>query len=230
MPDRSGFTLGLILTGWSTSRLLASRPTPNPGESFTRSFARGQGGRRRARHTYVRGRQETETTASPAQSPSQEPFPSIALGVGRCCDVDISPKAMRYSEISRLLAGVSQKMLTQTLRSLERDGLLTRTAPPTVTVTHELTDLGLPLHHMTRGLRNWGQKHMAEVLAAATTTTPHLPRRSAASWPPAAVPVPPSELKQAPPALHPTRCALRHRNPLVTVQLDTPHDALPVLD
>lgn len=78
-----------------------------------------------------------------------------------------APKAMRYSEISRLLAGVSQKMLTQTLRSLERDGLLTRTAKPTVpvTVSYELTDLGLSLHHMTRGLRSWAQTHMAEVLA-----------------------------------------------------------------
>src|ERR1035438_4595520 len=35
------------------------------------------------------------------------------------------PRSMRYSELSRLLAGVSQKMLTQTLRSLERDGLIT---------------------------------------------------------------------------------------------------------
>ncbi|MFG3340911.1 winged helix-turn-helix transcriptional regulator [Glycomyces sp. NPDC048151] len=78
-----------------------------------------------------------------------------------------APKAMRYSEIARLLAGVSQKMLTQTLRSLEHDGLLTRTVTPTVpvTVTYELTDLGLSLHHMTRGLRNWAQTHMAEVLA-----------------------------------------------------------------
>ncbi|MFD4443873.1 winged helix-turn-helix transcriptional regulator [Nocardia sp. NPDC058519] len=78
-----------------------------------------------------------------------------------------SPEAMRYSEISRLLVGVSQKMLTQTLRSLERDGLLTRTVTPTVpvTVTYELTDLGLSLHHMTRGLRTWAQTHMTEVLA-----------------------------------------------------------------
>lgn len=77
------------------------------------------------------------------------------------------PKAMHYSEISRLLAGVSQKMLAQTLRSLENDGLLTRTVTPTVpvTVSYELTDLGLSLHHMTRGLRNWAQTHMAEVLA-----------------------------------------------------------------
>jgi DNA-binding HxlR family transcriptional regulator len=78
-----------------------------------------------------------------------------------------APKAMRYSEISRLLAGVSQKMLTQTLRSLERDGLLTRTVTPTVpvTVSYELTGLGLSLHQMTRGLRSWAQTHMAEVLA-----------------------------------------------------------------
>ncbi|WSW75445.1 helix-turn-helix transcriptional regulator [Streptomyces sp. NBC_00996] len=79
----------------------------------------------------------------------------------------IAPKAMRYSEIYRLLAGVSQKMLTQTLRSLERDGLLTRTVTPTVpvTVSYELTDLGLSLHRMTRGLRDWAQIHMTEVLA-----------------------------------------------------------------
>src|SRR3984957_6010550 len=45
------------------------------------------------------------------------------------------PRSMRYSELARLLAGVSQKMLTQTLRSLERDGLVTRTVTPTVPVT-----------------------------------------------------------------------------------------------
>ncbi len=75
-------------------------------------------------------------------------------------------RAMRYSEISRLLAGASQKMLTQTLRSLERDGAITRTVTPTVpvTVTYELTDLGCSLHNMTRGLRAWAQGHMDEVL------------------------------------------------------------------
>src|SRR4030088_2936769 len=77
----------------------------------------------------------------------------------------------RYSEVSHQLAGVSQKMLTQTLRSLERDGVLTRTVTPTVPVTasYELTDLGHSLHDMTRGLRSWAQSHMDEVLTHRAT-------------------------------------------------------------
>lgn len=77
------------------------------------------------------------------------------------------PQPLRYSELSRRLAGVSQKMLTQTLRSLERDGLLTRTVTPTVpvTVTYELTDLGLSLHDLMRGIKAWAEAHMDEVLA-----------------------------------------------------------------
>jgi DNA-binding HxlR family transcriptional regulator len=77
------------------------------------------------------------------------------------------PRPMRYSELLRLLAGVSQKMLTQTLRSLERDGLVTRTATPTVpvTVSYELTDLGLSLHQTMRGIKTWAETHMDDVLA-----------------------------------------------------------------
>jgi DNA-binding HxlR family transcriptional regulator len=74
---------------------------------------------------------------------------------------------LRYSELARRLAGVSQKMLTQTLRSLERDGLLTRTVTPTVpvTVTYELTALGLSLQQLMHGLKDWAESHMGEVLA-----------------------------------------------------------------
>lgn len=77
------------------------------------------------------------------------------------------PPTMRYSGLSRRLAGVSQKMLTQTLRSLERDGLITRTVTPTVpvTVTYELTDLGLSLHGLMRDVKGWAETHMDEVLA-----------------------------------------------------------------
>ncbi|MEU4316019.1 helix-turn-helix domain-containing protein [Nocardia sp. NPDC024068] len=77
------------------------------------------------------------------------------------------PRAMRYSELSRRLSGVSQKMLTQTLRGLEADGLLTRTITPTVpvTVTYELTALGLSLQEVMRGIKFWAEAHMDEVLS-----------------------------------------------------------------
>ncbi|GII80489.1 transcriptional regulator [Sphaerisporangium rufum] len=77
------------------------------------------------------------------------------------------PRPMRYSELARKLAGVSQKMLTQTLRSLERDGLVSRTVTPTVpvTVTYELTELGRSLQQVIRGLKVWAEAHMDEVAA-----------------------------------------------------------------
>jgi DNA-binding HxlR family transcriptional regulator len=88
-----------------------------------------------------------------------------ALGSGPECTGD--PRAMRYSELARTLAGVSPKMLTQSLRSLELDGLVSRTATPTVpvTVTYELTQLGLSLLGVIRGLKAWAESNMDEVLA-----------------------------------------------------------------
>lgn len=92
-----------------------------------------------------------------------------ALGGDEAADPAEPPTggALRYSELARRLAGVSQKMLTQTLRSLERDGLLTRSVTPTVpvTVSYELTELGHSLTTVTRSLRHWAQAHMDEVLA-----------------------------------------------------------------
>ena len=94
-----------------------------------------------------------------------------ALGTDGPCGSGLDscgePRSMRYSELSRRLAGVSQKMLTQTLRSLERDGLLTRTVIPTVpvTVTYELTELGLSLHQVVRDIKEWAEGHMDQVIA-----------------------------------------------------------------
>lgn len=75
---------------------------------------------------------------------------------------------MRYSALARRLAGVSQKMLTQTLRSLERDGLVTRTVTPTVPVTvdYDLTPLGASLDGIMRHLKGWAESHMDEVRSA----------------------------------------------------------------
>ncbi|GAC69794.1 winged helix-turn-helix transcriptional regulator [Gordonia soli] len=74
----------------------------------------------------------------------------------------------RYSELSRTIAGVSPKMLTQTLRNLDRDGLLTRAVTPTVPVTVEyaMTDLGRSLHAQIQGIKIWSEQHIDEIDSA----------------------------------------------------------------
>jgi DNA-binding HxlR family transcriptional regulator len=90
-----------------------------------------------------------------------------ALG-DACSGPQGDARPMRFSELSRLVAGVSQKMLTQTLRSLERDGLVSRTVVATVpvTVSYELTELGLSLQETMRTLKSWAQNHMDDVFAS----------------------------------------------------------------
>ncbi|MBP2473682.1 DNA-binding HxlR family transcriptional regulator [Crossiella equi] len=75
---------------------------------------------------------------------------------------------MRYSELSRRLAGISQKMLTQTLRAMERDGLVTREVTPSVPVRvdYALTPLGVSLHQVVRQLKLWAEANMDEVYSA----------------------------------------------------------------
>jgi DNA-binding HxlR family transcriptional regulator len=80
----------------------------------------------------------------------------------------LQDRPQRYSQLARTIAGVSQKMLTQTLRSLERDGMLTRsvTATVPVTVTYELTELGRSLLVVFAQLKDWAESHMGAVLEA----------------------------------------------------------------
>jgi DNA-binding HxlR family transcriptional regulator len=74
----------------------------------------------------------------------------------------------RYSALGRTIAGVSQKMLTQTLRALERDGLLTRTVTPSVPVRvdYELTPLGRSLLPVVQAIKDWAESHIEEIQAA----------------------------------------------------------------
>jgi DNA-binding HxlR family transcriptional regulator len=76
----------------------------------------------------------------------------------------------RYSDLARRIAGVSQKMLTQTLRSLERDGLISRTVTPSVPVRvdYALTPLGASLMPLIAHIKDWAETHMDEVSAART--------------------------------------------------------------
>lgn len=74
----------------------------------------------------------------------------------------------RHSELGRAIAGVSQKMLTQTLRGLERDGLVERTVTldVPVRVDYELTPLGQTLAPLMTAIKRWAELHMDEVVAA----------------------------------------------------------------
>ncbi|MGW7409292.1 winged helix-turn-helix transcriptional regulator [Streptomyces sp. NPDC054833] len=80
----------------------------------------------------------------------------------------LSTGPMRYSDLGRKIAGVSPKMLTQTLRTLERDGILTRTVTPSVPVRvdYELTPLGSSLACLLTAVKDWAENHFDEVREA----------------------------------------------------------------
>lgn len=79
-------------------------------------------------------------------------------------------RRLRFTELRREIDGVSQRMLTVTLRSLERDGLVKRTVHPVVPprVEYELTPLGGTLHTTIRSLVIWTERHQEEIAAART--------------------------------------------------------------
>jgi DNA-binding HxlR family transcriptional regulator len=76
----------------------------------------------------------------------------------------------RFNEIKRKVGGISQRMLTLTLRGLERDGLVTRTVFPTVPprVDYELTPLGRSLWEPVEALGAWARGNIGEIEAART--------------------------------------------------------------
>lgn len=81
---------------------------------------------------------------------------------------NLSQGPRRFTELKRAIDGISQRMLTVTLRSLERDGILTRTVrnvmPPHV--SYELTPMGKTLRQATAPLLEWSVTHLADIDAA----------------------------------------------------------------
>ncbi len=78
----------------------------------------------------------------------------------------LEDKTKRFGELRREIGGVSQKMLTQTLRGLEMDGLVARrvyaSVPPKV--EYSLTELGRTLIHVLEAIREWSENNIKEVL------------------------------------------------------------------
>ncbi|MEU6143345.1 helix-turn-helix domain-containing protein [Streptomyces sp. NPDC047081] len=75
---------------------------------------------------------------------------------------------MRFAELRRRLDGVTSKVLTQTLRTLEREGLLTRQVYPTVPpcVEYRLTDLGREVGGLLQSITDWSQANISAIQAA----------------------------------------------------------------
>jgi DNA-binding HxlR family transcriptional regulator len=75
---------------------------------------------------------------------------------------------MRFNGLKRRIEGISQKMLSQTLRSLERDGLVSRRVVPTVpvSVTYAITPLGTELLDALRAMIDWAERRMVAVAQA----------------------------------------------------------------
>jgi len=80
----------------------------------------------------------------------------------------LGDRPRRFNELKRMIGGISQRMLTLTLRGLERDGLVTRTVFPTVPprVDYELTDLGRGLSQPVKALGEWAHRHQPDIETA----------------------------------------------------------------
>lgn len=79
--------------------------------------------------------------------------------------VTLNDGPLRFNAIRRAITGISQQMLTRTLRALERDGMVSRTVHPSVPpqVEYALTPLGLSLAEEALRLGHWVQAHLAEI-------------------------------------------------------------------
>ncbi|MEU6057119.1 helix-turn-helix domain-containing protein [Streptomyces sp. NPDC047097] len=82
--------------------------------------------------------------------------------------VELAAGVRRFRELQRLVPGISQRMLTLTLRRLERDGLVTRTVYPTVPaqVEYELTGSGHSMTHLIKALVDWSLDHRGAIAEA----------------------------------------------------------------
>ncbi len=80
----------------------------------------------------------------------------------------LAERSLRFNELLRMIDGISQRMLTVTLRQLERDGMVTRVVYPVVPprVEYSLTSMGRSLHETVKGLVDWTEAHQEEIAQA----------------------------------------------------------------
>jgi DNA-binding HxlR family transcriptional regulator len=119
--------------------------------------------------------EHSEVTAHDANSPACRAVNSVLARVGDKWSVLIitllGGGKLRFNEIKRLVETISQRMLTLTLRGLERDGLVKRTIYPTIPprVEYELTELGRSLRCAVVPLGKWANEHVGDIHKARET-------------------------------------------------------------
>jgi DNA-binding HxlR family transcriptional regulator len=103
-----------------------------------------------------------------AQCPTREVLDRISNKWVSLLLVALAAEPLGHRELLRRIEGVSQKMLTQTLRDLERDGIVsfTRTDSNPPRSSYRLTDLGETLLPVLAAVKSWAETHMPEVLEA----------------------------------------------------------------
>ncbi|MEH0970317.1 helix-turn-helix domain-containing protein [Micromonospora sp. CPCC 205546] len=113
----------------------------------------------------LREHQRDEYNAFLAQCPGHQLLATLSDKWVTLVLAALADGPLRYSDLSRTIPGASQKMLTQTLRKLERDGLLTRTVTPSVPVRvdYGITALGRTLLPIQQAIKSWAETHIEQV-------------------------------------------------------------------
>lgn len=116
----------------------------------------------------VRASRRAEFNAFLADCPTRHVLATIGDKWSALVITALADGPRRHSELMRAIAGASQKMLTQTLRSLERDGLVVRSVTASVPprVDYELTALGVTLVPIVSALKAWAEENILEILRA----------------------------------------------------------------
>lgn len=112
-----------------------------------------------------RARAKVQYDAFVATCPTRQLLATISDKWTGLLLVALADGPVRYNQLAARVAGISQKMLTQTLRTLEREGLVSRTVTVQVPVRvdYELTDLGRSLMPVMLAVKQWAEEHMEQV-------------------------------------------------------------------
>lgn len=105
-------------------------------------------------------------TVFSARCPSRQSLARIANKWTAMIIILLHDRPLRFGELHGEIGGITKKVLTDTLRALERDGMLERVTHADGHSRYELTDLGRTLHEPLSALQSWAESHVEDVLEA----------------------------------------------------------------